>query len=56
MRRRKQPSTLSSNVKSWLEGGLMFLGLIHPGDEIPKTNLVNRLLDLIKGTNLFTQE
>jgi hypothetical protein len=32
------------------------LGLINPGEEIPKRNLVNRLLDLIKGTNLFTQE
>jgi hypothetical protein len=31
------------------------LGLINLGVEIPK-NLVNRLLDLIKGTNLFTQE
>jgi hypothetical protein len=32
------------------------LGLINPGEEIPKRNLVNRLLDLIKGTNLFTQK
>jgi hypothetical protein len=32
------------------------LGLINPGEEIPKRNLVNRLLDLIKGTNLFIQE
>jgi dethiobiotin synthetase len=32
------------------------LGLINPGEEIPKKNLVNRLFDLIKGTNLFTQE
>jgi hypothetical protein len=32
------------------------LGLINPGEEIPKRNLVNRLLDLIKGTNLFAQE
>jgi hypothetical protein len=33
------------------------LGLINPGDGMPKRNLVNRLLDLmIKGTNLFTQE
>jgi hypothetical protein len=32
------------------------LGLINPGEEIPNSNLVNRLLDLIKGTNLFTQE
>jgi hypothetical protein len=37
----------------WL---LNLLGLINPGEEIPKGNLVNRLLDLIKGTNLFTQE
>jgi hypothetical protein len=32
------------------------LGLINPGEEIPKKNLVNRLLRLIKGTNVFTQE
>jgi hypothetical protein len=32
------------------------LGLVNPGEEIPKRNLVNRLLELIKGTNLFTQE
>jgi hypothetical protein len=32
------------------------LGLINPGEEIPNSNLVKRLLDLIKGTNLFTQE
>jgi hypothetical protein len=32
------------------------LGLINPVEEIPKRNLVNRLLALIKGTNLFTQE
>jgi 5-methylcytosine-specific restriction endonuclease McrA len=32
------------------------LGLINPGEKIPRRNLVNRLLDLIKGTNLFTQE
>jgi hypothetical protein len=32
------------------------LGLINPREEIPKRNLENRLLDLIKGTNLFTQE
>jgi hypothetical protein len=32
------------------------LGLINPGEEIPKKNLVNRLLVVIKGTNLFTQE
>jgi hypothetical protein len=32
------------------------LGLINPGEEIPRRNLVNRLLDLIEGTNLFTQE
>jgi hypothetical protein len=30
------------------------LGLINPGEEIPKRNLVNRLLDLIKGTYLHT--
>jgi hypothetical protein len=32
------------------------LGLINPGKKIPKKNLVNGLLALIKGTNLFTQE
>jgi hypothetical protein len=32
------------------------LGLINPGEEIPKRNLMNRLLDLIKGTYVFTQE
>jgi hypothetical protein len=32
------------------------LGLINPGEEIPKRNMVNRLLHLIKGTNVFTQE
>jgi hypothetical protein len=32
------------------------LGLMNPGKEIPKRNLANRLLDLIKGTNPFTQE
>jgi hypothetical protein len=32
------------------------LGLINPTEEIPKRNLVNRLLDLIKGIKLFTQE
>jgi hypothetical protein len=32
------------------------LGFINPGEEIPKRNVLNRLLDLIKGTNLFTQE
>jgi hypothetical protein len=32
------------------------LGLINPEEEIPKKNLVNRLFDLMKGTNLFTQE
>jgi hypothetical protein len=31
------------------------LGLTNPGQEIPMKNLVNRLLDLIKGTNLFTR-
>jgi hypothetical protein len=32
------------------------LGLVNPGEKIPRRNLVKRLLDLIKGTNLFTQE
>jgi hypothetical protein len=32
------------------------LGLINQGEKIPKRNLVNRLLDLIKGTDLITQE
>jgi hypothetical protein len=32
------------------------LGITNQGEEIPTKNLVNRLLDLIKGTNLFTQE
>jgi hypothetical protein len=32
------------------------LGIINPGEKIPMKNLVNRLLDLIKGTNLFIQE
>jgi RNA polymerase subunit RPABC4/transcription elongation factor Spt4 len=32
------------------------LGLINPGEEIPKRNLMNRLLDLVKGTYVFTQE
>jgi hypothetical protein len=32
------------------------LGFINPGEEIPKRNLVNRLLDLITGTNIFTRE
>jgi hypothetical protein len=32
------------------------LGLINPGEEIPKKNPVNRLLDLIMGTHFFTQE
>jgi hypothetical protein len=32
------------------------LGVIKPGEEIPMKNLVNRILDLIKGTDLFTQE
>jgi hypothetical protein len=38
--------------------GLLFnlLGLVNPGEEIPKKNLVNRLLDLIQGTNLCTEE
>jgi hypothetical protein len=52
-------STLNSQLSwvmalaRWL---LNLLGLINPGEEIPKGNQVNRLLDLIKGTNLFTQE
>jgi hypothetical protein len=29
---------------------------MNPGEEIPIKNLVNRLLDLVKGTDLFTQE
>jgi hypothetical protein len=32
------------------------LGLIKSGKEIPKKNLVSRLLKLVKGTNPFTQE
>jgi hypothetical protein len=32
------------------------LGFINPGEKIPRRNLVKRLLDFIKGTNLFTQE
>jgi hypothetical protein len=32
------------------------LGLVNPGEKIPRRNLVKTLLDLIKGTNLFTQE
>jgi hypothetical protein len=32
------------------------LELVNPGEKIPRRNLVKRLLDLIKGTNLFTQE
>jgi hypothetical protein len=32
------------------------LGLVNPGEKIPRMNLVKRLLDLIKGINLFTQE
>jgi hypothetical protein len=32
------------------------LGLTNPGEEIPMKNLMNRLLDLIKGTNLFAQK
>jgi hypothetical protein len=35
---------------------LNLLGIINPGEEIPMKNLMNRLLDLIKGTNLFTHE
>jgi hypothetical protein len=30
------------------------LGFVNPGEEIPERNLMNRLLDRIKGTNLFT--
>jgi hypothetical protein len=30
------------------------LGFVNPGEKIPRRNLVKRLLDLIKGTNLFT--
>jgi hypothetical protein len=36
--------------------GDLILGLVNPGEEIPKRNLVHRLLDVIKGTNVFTQE
>jgi hypothetical protein len=32
------------------------LRLTNPGEEIPKKNLVNSFLDLIKGSNLLTQE
>jgi hypothetical protein len=32
------------------------LGITDLGEEIPMKNLVNRLLDLIKGKNLFAQE
>jgi hypothetical protein len=32
------------------------MGLVNPGEKIPRRNLVKRLLDLIKGTNLFTQK
>jgi hypothetical protein len=32
------------------------LGLINPAEKIPMRNLVKRLSDLIKGTNLFSQE
>jgi hypothetical protein len=32
------------------------LGFVNPGEKIPRRNLVKRLVDLIKGTNLFTQE
>jgi hypothetical protein len=31
-------------------------GLVNPRQKIPRRNLVKRLLDLIKGKNLFTQE
>jgi hypothetical protein len=32
------------------------LGFLNPWKKIPRRNLVKRLLDLIKGTKLFTQE
>jgi hypothetical protein len=32
------------------------LGVVNPGEKIPRRNLVKRLFDLIKGTDLFTQE
>jgi hypothetical protein len=32
------------------------LGLINPMEKIPRRNLVKRLSDLFKGTNLFSQE
>jgi hypothetical protein len=32
------------------------LGFANPGEKIPRRNLVKRLLDPIKGTNLFTQQ
>jgi hypothetical protein len=32
------------------------LELVNPGEKIPRRNLVKRLLDLTKETNLFTQE
>jgi hypothetical protein len=32
------------------------LGLTKPGEEIPMKNLMNSLLDLIKGTELFAQK
>jgi hypothetical protein len=32
------------------------LELVNPGKKIPRRNLVKWLLDLIKGTNLFTQK
>jgi hypothetical protein len=32
------------------------LGLLNPGEKIRRRYLVKRLLDLIKGMNVFTQE
>jgi hypothetical protein len=55
VRRRKQPSHIVFECEVVARRRFNLLGLINLGDEIPK-NLVNRLLDLIKGTNLFTQE
>jgi hypothetical protein len=34
----------------------MLIGLINPGEETSVKNLMDRLLDLIKGTDLFTHE
>jgi hypothetical protein len=41
--------------QSWLIGGLIFWGSYTQGRKFPG-GMVKRLLDLIKGTNLFTQE